>query len=71
MEIWFLKAHDANKILHVNFNNCLTVKSVALYKNYYIRIKFIRIKLRDKKGRIFKKILQAREIQTEEASIAS
>ena len=71
MEIWFLKPHDANKILDVNFYSCLTVKSVALYKNYYIRIKFIKIKLRDKKGRIFKKILQAREIQTEEASIAT
>ena len=52
MEIWFLKAHDANKILDVNFYSCLTVKSVALYKNYYIRIKFIKIKLETKKGRI-------------------
>ena len=52
MEIWFLKAHDANKILDVSFNSYLTVKSVALYKNYYIRIKFIKIKLGDKKGRI-------------------
>ena len=62
MEIWFLKAHDANKILDVNFYSCLTVKSVALYKNYYIRIKFIKIKLRDKKGKNLKNILQAREI---------
>ena len=49
MEIWFLKAHDANKILHVNFNNCLTVKSVALYKNVQ------KNKTKRRKGKNFKK----------------